>query len=95
MNCISCFWFHVEGLFSKICEQEYSEASETVHVLINFALIISAYFSAIQIISQRFCGFVWSTAFYIMETCSTEIQDLTFTSLVVEVSNIGGNLAVH
>ena len=44
-------------------------------------------FSTIQVISQRFCGFIWSTSFYIMETCSTEIQDITFTSVVVEVTN--------
>eukprot|EP00794_Sanderia_malayensis_P005415 gene5415-6091_t len=39
---------------------------------------------AIQIISQRFCSCVWTTAFYVMEVCSTEIQDITFTTIVVE-----------
>ena len=42
-------------------------------------------FSPIQVISRRFAGFVWSTAFYIMETCSTEVQDITFVSIVIEV----------
>eukprot|EP00795_Rhopilema_esculentum_P012136 gene12136-2740_t len=38
----------------------------------------------IQVVSRRFAGFVWSTAFYIMETCSTEVQDITFVSIVIE-----------